>query len=83
MNRLPITPDPIAVALGQLHRAGWTVGQFATSSEAGELVWVFTGSNGENLLRAEGATAAEAWGRAVEAARGLGMLGRAGAGEAG
>ena len=40
---------------------------------AGERVWVVTGRNGENLLRTEGATQAEAWHRAVEQARELGM----------
>ena len=42
------------------------------------LVWVVSGSNGENRIRAEGATAAEAWQRAEEQARALGMLGRPG-----
>jgi hypothetical protein len=35
-----------------------------------------TGANGENVLEATGETHAEAWHRAVEQARFLGMLGR-------
>lgn len=78
MTRLPPPPDPIVAALGCLHRAGWTVGQFAASAEDGGRVWVVSGTNGENLIRVEGATALEAWNFAVEEARRLGMLGRAG-----
>jgi hypothetical protein len=37
-------------------------------------VWVVTGSNGENALRAEGRTPAEAWQRACEQAKALGVL---------
>jgi hypothetical protein len=36
-----------------------------------------TGTNGENALRAEGGSQAEAWALANEQARALGMLGRA------
>ena len=53
----------------RLHRAGWSVGEYATAS-----AWVVTGSNGENLLHAEGRTQAEAWWGACEQARALGML---------
>jgi hypothetical protein len=70
------TPDPIAEALGQLHRAGWSIGDAAVRDGAGGLLWIVTGSNGENLIRAEGPTRSEAWIRAVDQARGLGMLGR-------
>lgn len=37
--------------------------------------WVVSGHNGENLIRAEGKTAREAWWRAVEQARAGGMMG--------
>jgi hypothetical protein len=57
----------------RLHRAGWSVGEIATAS-----TWVITGSNGENLLEARGATQAEAWWRACEQARAVGMLAPAG-----
>jgi hypothetical protein len=36
--------------------------------------WLVTGTNGENLLRAEAAGQAEAWWRACEQARAVGML---------
>jgi hypothetical protein len=36
--------------------------------------WLVTGSNGENELAAEGASQAEAWWRACEQARAVGML---------
>jgi hypothetical protein len=43
-------------------------------STDGRLVWVVSGRNGENPIRAEGATSAEAWLAAVEDARLMGML---------
>jgi hypothetical protein len=64
-------------ALSRLHRAGWTIGDAAFFVEGGGPAWVVSGHNGENLIRAEGATRDEAWGRPVEQARGLGMLGAA------
>jgi hypothetical protein len=63
-------------ALARLHRAGWSIGDVAFHNGAGGLSFLVWGSNGENLSRAEGATRDEAWGRAVEQARMLGMLGR-------
>jgi hypothetical protein len=63
-------------ALARLHRSGWSIGDAAFHDGAGGLSWLVWGSNGENLIRVEGATRAEAWGRAVTQARGLGMLGR-------
>jgi hypothetical protein len=68
--------DPIADALCQLHRAGWSVGDVEAGDGAGRVLWNVSGHNGENLIRAEGTTRAEAWVRAVEQARSLGMLGR-------
>jgi hypothetical protein len=65
-----------ADAVARLHRAGWSIGDVGFHDGAGGLFWIVSGSNGENLIRAEGATRAGAWGRAVEQARGLGMLGR-------
>jgi hypothetical protein len=67
--------DPVAEAIRRLNRAGWSVGDAAYQDGAGGRAWIVSGSNGENLIRAEGATAAEAWARAVEQARWLGMLG--------
>ena len=38
--------------------------------------WLVTGANGENVIEAHAATQAEAWHKAAEQARSLGMLGR-------
>jgi hypothetical protein len=38
-------------------------------------LWRVTGANGENALDVTGETQAEAWYRAIEQARSLGMLG--------
>jgi hypothetical protein len=75
MTRLDQTEDydPIADALRQLHRSGWSIGDVAAGDGAGGTLWLVSGSNGENQIRAEGKTRAEAWVRAVEQARGLGM----------
>ena len=66
--------DAIAEALHRLHRAGWSIGSTAFASASGDLVWAVDGWNGENVIRADGATEAEAWRAAIEQARGLGML---------
>jgi hypothetical protein len=58
----------------RLRRAGRTIGDTALRWPDDRLVWVVSGRNGENQLRAEGATSAEAWLQAVEQARLLGML---------
>jgi hypothetical protein len=77
MTRLNMGDDsPIYQAIALLHRSGWSMGDAAASDGAGRLLWIVSCSAGENLIRAEGTTAAQAWGRAVEQARGLGMLGR-------
>jgi hypothetical protein len=67
--------DPVGECLDQLRRAGWSVGDAAFTGGEG-LVWVVTGSNGENLIRAEGPTRAAAWIAACGQARALGMLRR-------
>jgi hypothetical protein len=43
-------------------------------ASSGRYIHQVDGSNGENELRVEGATPAEAWHRAVEAAAACGML---------
>ena len=58
-----------------LHRAGWSIGDIAFHGSTG-VVWLVWGSNGENLIRAEGATRAEAWWRALEQVKAVGMIGR-------
>jgi hypothetical protein len=67
--------DPTADCLAALHRAGWNIGDTALLTDSGGLVWVVSGSNGENLIRAEGATPAAACRAACDQARTLGMLG--------
>jgi hypothetical protein len=62
------------VSLASLHQAGWTSGDTAFLGADSGIVWLVSGRNGENLIRAEGATRDEAWHRAVEQARSLGML---------
>ncbi|SIN69983.1 hypothetical protein SAMN05444166_0224 [Singulisphaera sp. GP187] len=71
-----MTTEDVAEAIIALKRAGWSIGDAAFVGESGERVWVVSGYNGENLIRADGATQAEAWHRAIEQARVLGMLGR-------
>jgi hypothetical protein len=58
----------------RLKRAGWTIGDTVCYGAGGRF-WVVSGSNGENLIRAEGRTDVEAWREAVEQARAVGMLG--------
>jgi hypothetical protein len=53
----------------RLHRAGWSVGEIATATR-----WQVDGRNGENLSQAGGRSQAEAWWRACEQARAVGML---------
>ena len=67
--------DPVGARTAALRRAGWTAGDAAFTGPGGGPVWVVSGHNGENLIRAEGSTAPEAWARAVEQARSQGMLG--------
>jgi hypothetical protein len=60
-------------SFARLQRAGWSVGDVRLLTAEGAVWWV-TGSNGENAIRAEGRTQAEAWARACEQAKALGML---------
>ena len=53
----------------RLHHAGWSIGE-----AGGAAVWIVTGTNGENMIRAEGCSQAEAWWRACEQAAVVGML---------
>jgi hypothetical protein len=57
-----------------LDAAGWTVGDVAVHGESG-LVWVVTGTNGENRIEARGASQDEAWRHAVLQAEAMGMAG--------
>jgi hypothetical protein len=61
--------------LDRLHAGGWNVGDTAFFDvEDGGPVWVVAGTNGENMIRAEGATSAETWRRALDRAAVGGML---------
>jgi hypothetical protein len=69
------TPYPPAEdSCRRLHLSGWSCGEAAFTGSSGRTVWQVDGSNGENEIRVEGATPAEAWHRAVEAAAACGML---------
>jgi len=70
-------PDEITDAKGKLHHAGWSIGSTAYRTAACGLEWAVEGWNGENIVRADGRTEAEAWRAAFGQAQGLGMLGGA------
>ena len=59
---------------GPLHRSGWSVGVTAFHLVEGGVVWVVSGHNGENLIRAFGPTADVAWLEAERQAAEQGML---------
>ena len=61
----------------RLKAAGWSVGHVRIGP-AHAPVWQVQGTNGENQLVAYGRTLADAYHKACEQARTLGMLGRAG-----
>lgn len=56
----------------RLRRSGWTCGD----ARLADGCWLVTGRNGENWLRVEGKSQAEAWRRACQFAESMGMLGR-------
>jgi hypothetical protein len=64
----------VDASFSRLRRAGWSVGDCCTAA-----LWVVSRINGENPVRAEGRTQAEAWWLACEQARAVGMLAPAGA----
>ena len=47
-------PPLFEESLANLHRSGWTIGDCAVFNTKGEIVWVVSGRNGENLIRTEG-----------------------------
>jgi hypothetical protein len=71
----PSELPPVEEMIARLKRAGWSIGDVGFAGD-GERVWVVSGTNGENRIVAEGTTEAEAWWRACEQARAVGMLGR-------
>jgi hypothetical protein len=56
-------------SFAHLKAAGWSVGEVGTATG-----WLVCGWNGENVLRASGATLAEAYRRACDQAGLCGML---------
>src|SRR6202035_4582523 len=68
----PTNPS-VDESLDRLRRAGWSVGDAAFGPDDA-LTWLVTGNNGENVLKAEGRTRAEAYWRACVQAREVGML---------
>jgi hypothetical protein len=60
---------PVDESRDRLHRAGWPVGEATPATR-----WQVSGRNEENRVEASGRTQAEAWHRACEQARAVGML---------
>jgi hypothetical protein len=69
-NDLPTSDESFL----RLHAAGWSIGDAAATGPDG-MVWLVTGTNGENVIRAEGATRDAAWWAAIGQAASVGMLG--------
>jgi hypothetical protein len=65
---------PAEESLDRLHRSGWSCGETGFTYPDGRYVHQVDALKGDQRIRAEGATPAEAWHRAVEAAAELGML---------
>lgn len=61
-------------SLSRLRCSGWTVGETKEADRSGT-VWIVRGRNGENLIDARCRSRDEAWWRACEQARSVGMLG--------
>ena len=59
-----------------IRRAGWPLGHITIERPGGSSSWLVIGHDGENLIRAEAPTQAEAWRLATDQARSLSMLGR-------
>jgi hypothetical protein len=57
----------------RLHRAGWSIGETAIGPDHA-LIWLVTGTNGENSIEARGRSQTEAWYRATLQAEAAGML---------
>ena len=56
-------------SFARLHQAGWSIGETGSVG-----LWMVTGTNGENMIRAQGRTRTEAWYRAALQAEAVGML---------
>jgi hypothetical protein len=66
--------SPSEESLIRLHRSGWSAGDAAFAGKDGRLAFWVTGTNGENAIHARAESLDEAWWRAVEQARSVGML---------
>jgi hypothetical protein len=64
-------------SFAMLQAAGWSIGDLLLLTDDGP-AWLVTGTNGENSIEARAPGQAEAWHKAVEQARSLGMLGAMG-----
>jgi hypothetical protein len=74
-DELPPSDLPDVDAMfARLHRAAWSIGDTAFENEGGCVVWLVSGHNGENLIRAEGSTKAAACRAACRQAEAVGML---------
>jgi hypothetical protein len=65
----------VNAAFLRLHCSGWSIGEIAGWTPDGPY-WLVWGTNGENVLRAEGRTKEEAWRNAEMQAMGMGILRR-------
>jgi hypothetical protein len=72
MDPLPTVDD----CRPRLHRAGGSVGEFATAGAGGREVWRVSGTNGENVIDVAADSQAGAWHHACRQAEALGMLRR-------
>jgi hypothetical protein len=71
---MPLSRYPsVDESFDRLHRAGWSIGEMAFGSDH-SLVWIVSGSNGENRVEARGQSQVEAWYRAAQQAEAVGML---------
>jgi hypothetical protein len=61
-------------SLHRLQRSGWSCGEAGFTYPDGRYVHQVDALKGDQRIRVEGATPAEAWHRAVEAAAAVGML---------
>ena len=68
-----MTYPSVDESFDRLHRAGWSIGETAFGPDH-SLVWIVSGSNGENRVKARGQSQAEAWYRAAQQTEAVGML---------
>jgi hypothetical protein len=69
MGKAIMTYPSVDESFARLHSAGWSIGETGAAS-----VWLVSGTNGENVIHAEGQTQAEAWYRATLQAEAVAML---------